>query len=426
MKTEEYPLSKPTMHDTDLTDAQLVVTRDADGRHHIGHITYKSEEDLDQVHSCSHRHKESSPVPKVRSARGTGCLVPSTIYNKQLSPNTDQDLFSFETKPVYISTNDSEIVRSNKVESNEDQYSQSKIKSNTFKINQQIRNPIYKMPTSSFKESFIDDIDDYINSTLNNSQDDFDISDIDDVMKINNYNKDTIHIDEDSLESCEGVIENKTNTTPSHSIISDIKPVMPKIKPGGVCTALYLAQKRKQVSVNIKSSPTYVCTRSNTLPNVIEAIRVEERIDKPYRKSSAIAQRSLSTELLNKNSSNDPSKLDRDSGFDEQDFRCERSHSSHDDNSSISSVKSARSSIVHSLSSDLNGQIYRENKAYELRLKALDHTRILNEQSIQDPRLKSPRNFNYISTRTNNTIHSTSHKYRKNSQSNFYLKRQQL
>jgi len=113
------------------------------------------------------------------------------------------------------------------------------------------------------------------------------------------------------------------------------------------------------------------------------------------RKSSNFSQRSQSTECIDKN----PFNLDRDSGFDEQDFRSERLHSSYDDNSSLSSVKSARSSShQRSISSDLNNPIYRENKAYELRLKAL------NDQS----------------TRTMPIVH----RYRKNTQANIYMRYQ--
>jgi hypothetical protein len=235
---------------------------------------------------------------------------------------------------------------------------------------------------------------------------------------LNHQDEDITNMDEDSLESCEVVLENKKKQSSPRPIIFDKKPMITKVKSGGVCTALYLAQKQKQTSVYKNSSPTL----SNTLPNVIETVKKEEQINKSHRKSSIISRRSQSIELFDKSPLNDISKLDRDSGFDEQDFRCERLQSSYDDNSSVSSLKSARSSIGRSLSSDLNGQIYRENKAYELRLKALDYTRILNEQSSQDSRLNSRKNFNYTSTRTNETISPIVHKYRKNTQQNFYLR----
>ncbi|CAF2872250.1 unnamed protein product [Rotaria sp. Silwood2] len=431
VKTEEYPLSKPTMHDTNLTNAQLIITRDADGRHHIGQITYKSEDDLNQSHSCPHHHnKQSSPIPKIKSVRGTGLLITSSIYDKQSLTSTDQDYSSY-TPTLSIETNASNISTSGsqqyRTESIIEQHSQSKILKDNYKENKKILTSINKQSQLGFTESFIDNIDDFMTPTLDECEHDFDISDIDDVMQINNHDEDRTNIDEDSLESCEGVLEiNKKSILPSRPIISDIKPSIANVKPGGICTALYLAQKQQQVSNYKKLSSTFLYTRSSTLPNVIEAVNKQEQINKKRRKTTTITQRSQSTEFFDKSFLNDTSKLDRDSGFDEQDFRCERSHSSYDDNSSISSIKSVRSSIARSLSSDLNGQTYRENKAYELRLKALDHTKNLNEQIIQDPRLNVRRNFNYASTRANDTIYSTTHKYRKNSQPNFYLKRQQL
>ncbi|CAF0805728.1 unnamed protein product [Rotaria sordida] len=433
IKTEEYPLSKSTMHDTNLTDAQLIITRDADGRHHIGQITYKSEDDLNQLHSCPHHHhstKQLSPIPKVKSARGTGHLITPSIYDKQSSPSTDQDYSSYtptlsiETNLSNISINESH--RQYKTKSICKQSSQSKIFKDSYKENQQKITSMNKKSQFGFTESFIDNIDDFITPTLDECEHDFDISDIDDIIRINNHDENRTNIDEDSLESCEGTLEiNKKSILSSRQINSDIKPILANVKPGGICTALYLAHKQKQASNNKKLSSTFLYTRSNTLPNVIEAVKKEAQINKTHRKTTTTTnkQRSQSAELFNKNFLNDTSKLDRDSGFDEQDFRCERSHSSYDDNSSLSSMKSVRSSITRSLSSDLNGQTYRENKAYELRLKALDYTKILNEQYVQDPRLNRRRNFNYTSTRTNNTNQLTTHKYKKNSQTNSYLKR---
>ena len=323
MKTEDFPLSKSSSaHNTDLTDAQLVITRDADGRHRINQITYKSEEDLtSQSHSCAHHQKS-----KIQSARGTGRILP-----KQSSPSTDQDYSSYTP--------------SSSIEHERRQYS----------------------------EGFIDNID---NSTYAESENDFDITDIGDALRLNH---DHTTMDEDSLESCEGVLETKKKLF-SSPMVSNMK-----IKSGGVCTAFYLAQKQRQAN------------RSNTLPNVVGAMAKEERICKTtiQRKSSNFSQRSQSTECIDKN----PFNLDRDSGFDEQDFRSERLHSSYDDNSSLSSVKSARSSShQRSISSDLNNPIYRENKAYELRLKAL------NDQS----------------TRTMPIVH----RYRKNTQANIYMRYQ--
>ena len=112
IKTEEFPLTKPSIHDTNLVDAQLVITRDADGRHHIGQITYKSEEDtLNQQLSCPHHHNHHhhlTNIPKIKSVRGTGRLTPSSIYNKQSSPSTDQDYSSLtETTPSKPSSSSS-------------------------------------------------------------------------------------------------------------------------------------------------------------------------------------------------------------------------------------------------------------------------------------------------------------------------------
>ncbi|CAF4970107.1 unnamed protein product, partial [Rotaria socialis] len=73
-------------------------------------------------------------------------------------------------------------------------------------------------------------------------------------------------------------------------------------------------------------------TRSNTLPNVVEALKKEEQAAKQRRKPlTATTKRAQSSETIDK--MNDISKLDRDSGFDEQDFRRERLHSNGDDNS---------------------------------------------------------------------------------------------
>jgi hypothetical protein len=390
IKTEDFPLTKRTIHDTNLTDAQLLITRDAEGRHHIGQITYKSEEDLTQQHTCPHHHNPSSPIPKVKSVRGTGRLSSPSTYNKQSSPSTDQDYSSYTPS--------------------------SSIETKSYKTE-----PIKKSKTD-FTDGTIDNIDSYITPTYGESENDFDISDIGDILPTNHQDEDITNMDEDSLESCEAVLVTKKKPAPPPPIISDKKPIITKVKSGGVCTALYLAQKQKQASVHKNSSPTILYTRSNTLPNVIEALKKEELVNKSRRKSAINSQRSQSIELLDKSPLNDISKLDRDSGFDEQDFRCERLQSSYDDNSSVSSLKTSRSSIARSLSSDLNGQTYRENKAYELRLKALDYTRILNEQSSHDKRLNTRRNFNYTSTRTNEMITPIVHKYRKNNQQNFYLK----
>jgi len=196
----------------------------------------------------------------------------------------------------------------------------------------------------------IDNIDGYLTPTFGESENDFDISDIGDALRINHHDEDKTNMDEDSLESSDGVLEQKDKPAPLPPITSNKKSILTKVKSGGVCTALYLAQKQRRTNVNKNSSPS----RSNTLPNVIEAIRKEEQENLTHRQSSQ------SIELFDKSPLSDMSKLDRDSGFDEQDFHAERLQSSYDDNSSVSSLKSARSSISRSLSSDLNGQVYRE------------------------------------------------------------------
>ncbi|CAF3544721.1 unnamed protein product [Adineta steineri] len=435
IKTEEFPLSKPTIYDTNLTNAQLLVTRDPDGRHHIGQITYKSEEHLDQQHSCPHHHynQPTTFTPKVRSVRGSGYSTPSPMFTKQSSPSTDQDYSSYtpsssiDTKTTDTFTNESQSTQYTKTDFILRQPSQPKLNIDNFKENRQSPIPIINNSKSGFTESIIENIDGYITPNFGESEHDFDISDIDDVMRINRHDEDITNMDEDSLESSEGVLEIKKKSSaplppPPPSINSIKKPILPKIKSGGICTALYLAQKQKQASAFKKPQTISTYSRSNTLPNVVEAIKIEEKTIKSYRKPSPGTQRSKSTDLLDKNQHNDISKLDRDSGFDEQDFRCERLHSSYDDNSSFSSLKSGRNSVGRSLSSDLNGQIYRENKAYELRLKALDYTRILNEQSAHDPRLYIRRNFNYVSTRTNDISQLSTHRYKKNTQLNLFSK----
>lgn len=429
-------------HDANLSNAKLLITRDAEGRHHIGHITYKSEENLEQTHACPHHQhsRQPSPVPKVvKSARGTGSLSASSNYSKQPSPSTDQDYssysttFSIGTNPTSASINGN---RTYKTESVQEQRLQSRIIKDNYKENQPITKPSVKNSRSGIVESFIDNIDDYMTPTVDECDHDFDLSDIDDAMRNHNHeddDDDRTHIDEDSLESCDGVIESfKRSISPSpRPIVSDTKPILSNVKPGGYCTALYLAQKQNQATNYHKVPSAFSYSRSNTVPNVIEALKTEEQMNKSYKKVTPTripSQRSKSGDLFDKNFINDTSKLDRDSGFDEHDFRCDRSHSSYDDNSSLSSIKSLKNSLVRSLSSDLNGQSYRENKASELRIKALDYTRTLNDQNLQDSRLYVRKSFNYPMTQMNNTVHptSTTHKYRKNSQPNFYLKRQQL
>ncbi|UJR37224.1 hypothetical protein I4U23_029933 [Adineta vaga] len=436
LKTEDFPLSKPTLHDANLSNAQLVITRDADGRHHIGQITYKSEETLNPSQSCPHHHNQVSPVSTVRSVRGTACSTPSSTFNKQSSSSSTDQEYSSYTQTFSLGTKSSNIFP-NENQSNEycrtdfvlrqppppSKTSHDNYKENLINSRMPIKN--YR---SGVIESIIDNIDGYITPNLGGSEQDFDISDIDDVMRVNNNEHDTTHMDEDSLESAEGVLEVKKNPAPlplppppppTHSVkITNT----PKVKSGGICTALYLAQKQKQASAFTRTPTMNTYSRSNTLPNVNEVVKIEEKTIKTHRKPTVASQRSQSTNLFEKHPNHDTSKLDRDSGFDEQDFRCERLHSSYDDNSSISSLRSARNSIGRSLSSDLNGQTYRENKAYELRLKALDHTRMLNEQSAQDSRFNSRRNFNYPATRPNDLNYSSAHKYKKNTHLNLYFK----
>lgn len=425
IKTEDFPLTKPTIHDTNLADAQLIITRDADGRHHIGQITYKSEEDLTQSRSCPHHYHQqanpSSPAPKIKSVRGTGRLVSPLIHRKLSSPNTtDQDysshtpLSSIDTRSFTISANE---IRSLKTETFVPHRSRPKLSNDTFKENRPL--PRSK---SAFSEVMINDIDGYLTPTFPESENDFDISDIGDALRIQHNEDDPTNMDEDSLESCEGVLEpEKKKSTPPVPIHSNNQPTLTNVKSGGVCTALYFAQKQRRATIAQNSLSPLSYARSNTLPDVVEAMKKEEIAEKNARKSSITnTRRSKSIELLEKSPLNDMSKLDRDSGFDEQDFRCERLQSSYDDNSSVSSLKSVRSSTGRSLASDLNGQIYRENKAYELRLKALDHTRMQHEQSAQDWKLHPHRN---PLTRSNEPS-STTHKYRKNTPQNYYLKHQ--
>lgn len=425
IKTEDFPLTKPTNHDTNLSDAQLIITRDADGRHHIGQITYKSEEDLTLSRSCPHHHQQQhqvnppSPAPKIKSVRGTGRLVSPSIYRKLSPPNIDQDYSSYtpsssiDTRSYTISANE---VRSLKTESFVPNRSRPKLSNDTFKENK-------PMPRSksAFSEVMINDIDGYRTPTFLESEHDFDISDIGDALRIHHNEDDPTNMDEDSLESCEGVLEPKKKSTPQIPIHSNNQPTVTNVKSGGVCTALYFAQKQRRATITQNPLSSFSYARSNTLPDVIEAMKKEEAAENIAQKSSTTNnRRSKSIELLEKNPLNDMSKLDRDSGFDEQDFRCERLQSSYDDNSSVSSLKSVRSSTGRSLSSDLNGQIYRENKAYELRLKALDHTRMQHEQSAQDWKFHPHRNLPLRS----NEPSSTTHKYRKNIPQNYYLKHQ--
>ena len=365
IKTEDYPLVRPTFHDTNLNNAQLIITRDNEGRHRIEQITYKSEENLLRPSvSCPHHHSPS-PVPKVKSARGTGQIIPPT------STSTP----SVRASKEFVSPTCSTIP--------------------TMKID----------PTSAFTELQIDNVDDYITPYLSKSDQDFDLSDINDAMNVEQKatqrsdEDDTTRMDEDSLESCPGTIDQSKSILPPSPLLSNRSMCGSKGKPGGYCTALYLAQKKRQ---------SVTCPRSTTMPNVHDELSLN-RSQSPRKNF---------LDPLDRLGFHDISKLDRDSGFDEQDFRFERLHSAGDeDNSSLSSI---RSSLGHSTSSETQQQSYRENKAYELRLKALDYTRVLNDQSSQDLRSDSRRNFNYTSTRTSIDVQPLGlHKYRKHQPANY-------
>lgn len=318
IKTEEFPLNKPSNHDTNLVDAQLVITRGADGRHRIGQITYKAEEDTQPATAPCPQHHQSSPRMNIKS--------PRTIYQKQSSPSTDQEYSSLAE-----TTSPSKPSSSSSLDLKEDV-------DDVMKTNKSLTRPL-------IVESVIDSIDGYIHPAASNR--DFDIRDIEEAMRI-----EPTGMDNDSLESSEGVLEEKPPTSK--------KPV----------------NRKKPVT------HTRYSARSNTLPNVLDVVKKGgdltprrplplsiNRYTSPRRKPPLPnSHRSQSTELLDK--SIDISKLDRDSGFDEQDFRRERLHSNGDDNSSISSIPSARSSTARSVTSD-----YRENKSYELRMKKLDAKR---------------------------------------------------
>jgi hypothetical protein len=434
IKTEEFPLSKPSNHDTNLVDAQLFITRDADGHHRIGQITYKSEEDtLNQPPACPHHHQnQSPPTTKTKSTRNTTRFTPSsTVYNKQSSPSTDQDYSSLtETTPSKPSSSSSldfkedsveQPIKSLAITSPENRRVQrySPVnKSNTeplihlnnhpsndtdllIESNQNLN---INKPKASITESIIDTIDGY--GLPSRPEHDFDISDIEDVIKIIS-NEDTTNMDNDSLESSEDVLEDKKN-------IPSARPPSATKKLGGYCSALYLAEKQKfqqeQAANRKKSIDTMnrFSARTNTLPNVVEAVKKEEQSTKQRRRPILNARRSQSTELVDK--TNDTSKLDRDSGFDEQDFRRERLHSAGDDNSSVSSIKSARSSTARSMNFET-----RENKSSALRLKKFDTKRNSNEQTTP---LKARRNVTSASRRGSDLIPPTppTYKYRKSSQ----------
>lgn len=216
------------------------------------------------------------------------------------------------------------------------------------------------------------------------------------LTKKSKSNDDTMHMDNDSLESSEGVLEEKKKRTPPISYNS------PSIKkPTTQHSAFYLAQKQKfqqEQAANRQRSASSLnrnSTRSNTLPNVVEALKKEEQLSKQRHKPTVITKRTQSSEIIEK--LNDSSRLDRDSGFDEQDFRRERLQSNGDDNSSISSIKSPKiPATARSLNLD-----YKENKAYELRMKKLDPKRNTNDK--ESP-VKSARNSAPSTRRTSDAI----------------------
>ena len=433
IKTEEFPLPKPSNHDTNLVDAQLVITRGADGRHRIGQITYKSEEDtLNQQPTCPHHHHhhhESSPPAKTKPVRNSGRLTPSSIFNKQSSPSTDQD-YSSLTEP----TTPSKPSSSSSLEFQEEEESiEEPIKSLNLTITETrpIRHysPVNKSRTEppkpirpsqknlkdnnpSIIESIIGNIDgDTLPTSVHVAQD-FDINDIEDVMsmkKKQSVDENKIDMDNDSLESSEGVLEEKKKTSSTRKSSS------------GYVSAFYLAQKQKfqeEQAANRKRSITTnlnrYSSRSTTLSNVIDANKKEGQVTKQRRKPMIATHRSKSSDLIDKN--NDTSKLDRDSGFDEQDFRRERLNSNGDDNSSISSIKSTRSSTPRAVNSAI-----RENKSYELRMKKLDAKRNSTDKGTPS---QTRQNLDSSSRRGSELIPPTPpvNKHRKNSQPIVQLK----
>ena len=342
IKTEEFPLNKPAQHDTDLADAQLVITRDADGRHRIGQITYKAEE---MNHPTCPHHSTSSPRIKTTMIRERKARVTPTTYDKQSSPSTDQDYSSLAetsaSKPSSTSSLDTKdeeewieqainalavsprtepTISENKMKISSINIVEEPTKSPTNQRNQ----PLLALAPSRITESMIEVP---LPLTSHGNVNDFDIRDIDDAMRI-----DLSTMDNDSLESSDDILQVK------------------KVKPSTI--------NKTKTRVIGKKTPEAV---RRPMPLSVS------RYTSPKQQSTSISRRrSQSSELLEPTI--DTSKLDRDSGFDEQDFRRERLHSNGDDNSSVSSVRSARSSTN-----------YKENKSYELRLKKMN----LKRQSIE-------------------------------------------
>lgn len=423
LKTEEFPLPKPSNHDTNLTNAQLVITRGTDGRHHIGQITYKAEEDTHpQQPACPHHHPhphphhQSSPTPpmKRKTVRNSGRVTPSSIFNKQSSPSTDQDYSSFTETTT---TSPSKPSPSSSVEFKEEEESIEQTMASLSLTTAENRHssPIISIakpspprPSAPIKsnnlsitESIIGNIDGYISPISTHVDQDFDIHDIEEVMGIEkkpSTNDTTLDMDNDSLDSAEGVLEEPK------------KPTSTK-KPSGYVSAFYLAQKQKfhdELAANRKRSITSFnrySSRSSTSSNIADhTARKDDSTNKQRRKPMSVTSRSQSSDMIDKQI--DISKLDRDSGFDEQDFRRERLNSNGDDNSSISSIRSARSSTARSINFEI-----RENKSFELRMKKLDAKR--------NSPLPTRRISTSTSRRTSDCIPPTpppSMKHRKNSQ----------
>ncbi|CAF0977157.1 unnamed protein product [Didymodactylos carnosus] len=298
-------------------------------------------------------------------------------------------------------------------------------------------------------ESIIYNIDGFTQA----QQNDFDLNDIEDAMiEIKQKQKTDLHddnnnMDEDSLESCEGVIDDKVNNEESKTL-----------------TELFVEQKQKHVQSQKRTSipktnankpfhTTLTYSRSSTMPDVVAAVEEEKNSKRRGRQSfttnirnkkrsdsvhsnaslrttatptitnksprlslSEQRRRCQSTEILSSETKNNNMKhrsnhlaYDRDSGFDEQDFRRERLRSEDDSSSLISGGSTFRLSYGDAK--------YRENKAYELRLKALDFTKLLNEQTVHEPRLQSlhnKRNYNYAETKGSEVIYGTTPRIRLN------------
>ena len=425
VKTEEFPLTKPSNHDTNLVDAQLVITRDADGRHRIGQITYKSEEDTlhQQQQQVSCPHHRSPSASKMKSTRSSDRLNSTSALHKQSSPSTDQDYSSLTdtTQTTSKPSFDHKRERSRKPAPNSfTEHVRTRRRTSPAAVSLPSSDDT---PSLSLKhiakhrrgiaESIIDTIDDYIRPASAGSERDFDLHDIQDALAIRRTSTsnedDSTNMDNDSLESSEGILDDAASTI----IRSPLPPAVPSSSKSTV-------NRKKPPPSAIGYTKSRYSTRSNTVPNVMEAIRKEGEqsrrspstsMQKVTRKIAPLTRRSQSSELIDKIA--DTSKLDRDSGFDEQDFRRERLHSNGDDVSSISSFKSARSSVAAVASRSTNFE-YRENKSYELRLKKLDAKR----QSVeQETALKSRRIRNSSSSarRSNDTL-PTAYRDRKFSQ----------